>query len=462
MTVPVAYSAAHGAIVRGGRFAGVAAVVSMAGLLDDATGMMLAGGSRGAMMLAGAVDSVAASMSTYPVQEARMAGAVDAVSGSMSAGPNVPSWVASTASGTWVNVGTATGMAKLSTLDPKDNSDINPNYPLSPEWQGSGGQKVVFRAWNGACYDEENDVLWCPLQGGHGDYGGNEPYKIALNASVPQWVMVRPPSGAKGNLLTTNDGNEASGVYADGQPRSIHSGNKPVFVPGDGPWIGITGPTSYAGNAGLKAALRIDPVSGLGTYGSVIPAGVAPGIDQISLGGVCHDTTRGCIWFRPPATGYMFKYTIATDTWVRQSASKALSGTVGMVHVAAKDLIVMTCSLGLVVYDPVADTYTTITPTGSTTGAPIYSDAQIRWTGTDFAWWDNSTNTTIISKLTPPAGDWKTGAWTLGEYTVSGSNTVTPPARLLRGTFGRFAYSPNFKGFILMGEANDDIYFFKL
>lgn len=374
----------------------------------------------------------------------------------------LPAWVTTTPVNTWLNVNTATSMPRLSTLDPKDRSDLNPNYPSSPEWQGTSGQKYLFEAWNGACYDETNDVLWAPLQGGHTDYGGNEPYKLALNTNTPGWVMLRPPTGVKPDNVVTQDGAESSGVYTgDGRPRSVHSYNKPVFVPGSGPWLGITG-AAWHSTAGVLKPLFVNPNTGEGTYGSAIGAGIAPLVSETSNGGACYDSTRGAIWFRVAATGYIFKYVIATDTWTREGPSKALSGPVSLVYNASKDLIIMSCSLGLVIYDPVATTYTTCTTTGSTTGAAIYTESQLRWTGTDFAWWNNATNTTIISKLTPPTGDWKSGTWTLGEYTVSGANTVTPDAKIAAGTYGRFMYSSNFNGFLLQGDAHQDLFFFKL
>lgn len=177
-------------------------------------------------------------------------------------GPSaLPSWVSEAVSGRWGVVPVA---AALSTLDPKLYDTINPDYPASPEWYGSGFVTIAT-AWCGACYDQADDALWLPLSGGHADYGGNEPYKLALNQEAPAWTMVRPPSGAIGNLLTTNDSQEASGVYSDGQPRSIHSYNKPCYVPGVGPFIAAQGNTWFSGQAGTNKPVKISPTTGLGT-----------------------------------------------------------------------------------------------------------------------------------------------------------------------------------------------------
>jgi len=199
----------------------------------------------------------------------------------------------------------------------------------------------MFNAWCGGCYDQQNDVFWAPLQGGHGDYAGNEPYKIGLNVGTPTWAMVRNPSGAVGNVLTTNDGQEATGVYSDGRPRAVHSYNKPVYVPGDGPWLGVTGATSWSSSGGLIAPLRVDPTTGEGTYGAQITTS-APALARTSGGGSTFDPTRGSsgsIWFRVSGTGRAYRYDIAADSWTAGS-SLAGGSSVGMCYVESQDLMV--------------------------------------------------------------------------------------------------------------------------
>lgn len=375
-----------------------------------------------------------------------------------------PAWRTDMTARTWRVIPAA---SQLAALDPKANAAINPVHPSTPEWAGSGfGQLRMFNAWCGGCYDQANDVFWAPLQGGHTDYGGNEPYKIALNAAAPEWVMVRNPSGAVGNTLTTKDSQEASGVYSDGQPRAVHSYNKPVYVPGDGPWLGVAGAAWFSGSDGLLAPLRVDPVTGNGTYGATITT-TPPSVAATSGGGACYDSSRHCIWFRVAGTGYIFKYDLAGDSWSREGSSLAGGSYAGLCYVAAQDLIAYLDGNGtgtFRIYDPTAGTYSAPAVSGSTTGAGITGQAQPWWIASlgVIAWWDNSTATTSISTLTPPVGDWKSGTWTLGSLSVNGANAVTPTARNSNGTYGRFAYSPNLGGFFLLNSAEQDAYFFAL
>lgn len=84
----------------------------------------------------------------------------------------------------------------LADIDPEDNPALNANYPGNATWHALGGHPLIITAWNGACYDPVLDEWWWPNQGGHTDYAGNEPYKLGVRVASPEFVMVRPPSGA--------------------------------------------------------------------------------------------------------------------------------------------------------------------------------------------------------------------------------------------------------------------------
>lgn len=121
-----------------------------------------------------------------------------------------PAWRREMAKHTWTNVGNT-----LASIDPEDDPVINPNYPANAPWHAAGGQPTAVTAWNGAVWDEARKRLWVPLCGGHADYAGNETY--VWDALTGQFSMEIPPTGAIGNTGTLNDGQEASGVYFDGQ-----------------------------------------------------------------------------------------------------------------------------------------------------------------------------------------------------------------------------------------------------
>lgn len=366
----------------------------------------------------------------------------------------LPSWVESAAAGRWGVVPVA---AALSTLDPKTNDAINPNYPDSPEWYGSTGFAGIINPWCGACFNAADDELWLPLGGGHNDYGGNEPYKLSLNQEAPAWTMVRPPSGAIGNLLTTNDEQEASGVYSDGQPRSIHSYNKPVWVPGVGPYIAAQGNTWYSGQAGTNRPIAIDPVTGDGTLMTVCPASLPY---RINAG--CFDSTRGAsgsIWCRSSGTAKMQRYDVAADSWtIDLGSSVSPTNYLGMAYMAEHDCILISAGDGWRVFDCSTNAYTSPSFSGSTS-LDVGSCQPIWIDGKAYAW-NNATNTTQVTRLTPGANP-RTDTWTVDTLTVDGGNAVTPAAKQSTGTYGRFAYSENLGVFVLVNSTSGDVHFFK-
>lgn len=380
--------------------------------------------------------------------------------GSAAAPSSVPSWRSAMTANTWGIVPVA---APLSSLDPALDPAVNPNFPASPEWNGSGGQATIVTAWCGGCFDRATDTFWMAISGGHSDYAGNEPYKLMLNMESPTWTRLRSPSGAIGNLLTTNDGNEALGVYADGQPRSTHTYNRAIYIPGAGPAMAVLGGNSWSGAAGPLAFLQVDQVSGLGTLKAVNSASS----NQFGSA-ACYDSNRHGVWFRGSATNRFTFYDVALDTWTTSGTSaEALSGYSSMAYLPADDCILYGHSdaTNLPMHWGVWDcaTHTFYRPT--VTGTPIISSgySNMNWVpslGVALAW-DNTTETTLVSRLTKPANP-RTGTWVIDTIPVSGSNDVTPTARTTNGTYGRCQYSENLNGLMVFNSTSGPVYFFAL
>ncbi len=371
---------------------------------------------------------------------------------------NWPAWRSAMAANTWTQIGNT-----LSSIDPEDDIAINPNYPSSAQWHGTLGVAGMIEAYSGACYDSANDVLWLPLQGGHGDYGGNEPYKISLNSASPAWEMLRNPSGAIGNEITLNDGQDATGLYADGRLRSIHSYNKALYIPGVGPVLSITGATYPGGNLGIRSPAYINPITGeldfLGVENTFITLVTTSG------GGSCYDSLRNTIWFIPASGGKVTRYDRTGNSWTDTGIYKASTGYCGLEYLPDYDCIVwfttgqtngfavIDCSTGTIYYPAVSGSYVGVAgPTGSAQPRYVQSLKMI-------AFWHNSTDTTVINTLSF-SSDPRTDTWTISQLPVGGSNAVTPSVRHTQGTYGRFFYSKNLDGFGLLNGVTEPIYFY--
>lgn len=372
---------------------------------------------------------------------------------------DLPSWRKAMSANTWAEVGSNT----IADIDPEDDAAINPNHPSSAPWHGSQGLAGAINPWCGGCFDDENSVFWLPLQGGHGDYGGNEPYKIDLSANSPTWEMVRNPSGAVGNEITLADGQEATGLYSDGRLRSIHSYNKCVYIPGTGPALAVTGATYSSGAAGVLKPAIINPETGeLATFGAASTYFL--NLNASSGLGAAYDPARNAIWVTPANGKKIHYYNITTNAWNWPGVSRDAGGYAGLEYLPDHDCLIWfnsnltndfsiyDCSTNTL-YDPsITGTYVGIGGLGGT--------KQPRYCGNNtIAIWDNSTNTTIINTISFSSNP-RTDTWQINQLSVAGGNTVTPTAKNSNGTYGRFFYSSKLDGFGVLNAYNQKIYFY--
>lgn len=373
-----------------------------------------------------------------------------------------PAWRTHMTTGTWAQIPQT---VSLDDIDPRDDPEINPNFPSAPEFYGIGGWPTIITAWNGGCYDQTADEFWLPLQGGHADYAGNDPLKAPVNVESVSWSRLRNPSGAVGNLLTTDDGQETTGVYADGQPRSIHSYNKPVFVPGFGPVIACQMNTSWSGSAGTSFPVYINPTNGNGTLGATCPSRGSE-----SGGAACYDPTRGTgvgvVWWKGNGTGSFCRLDPLADSWVTHGSDIALSGYNSLAYMPGEDVLLIGndgLAQDWAVFDPVTNTMHQPTFSGTPGGGLRSGVCQPLWYAPlgCFLAWDNSTDRTLITTLTPGA-DPRSDTWTIGTLSVDGSNAVTPSVRQTNGTYGRFFVSPNLKVAGVLNGVTEQIYAFAL
>jgi len=383
--------------------------------------------------------------------------------------PLIPEWARTQTAQTWSVVPAAN---TLNAIRPSNNPAINPNYPGAPEWNGDGDQSNIVAAWCGAAYDDATDTMWIGVSGGHRDYGGNEVYRCRFAAPAPVWEMVRPPSGAIGNLLTTNDGQEASGVYSDGRPRSVHTYNKWAYARGVGPVLGIHGNTYYSSTAGRSWSVFIDPTTGEAQFTAQHPPASSTGTGSATA----YDPLRHALWIAPSnnTTG-IYRYTIPTSGGAHTGAAASLIASTpsreltSLCYLPGHDCLLIAYSSevggasGWRVLDCATGTVYAPTFSGSTPMGATQAQTQWRWVPSLGAacGWHNSSSTTQITRLTPGANP-RTDAWTIDTLPVSGANAVTPSARVSQGTYGRFAYSPRLGGFLVLNSTSGSHYFYKI
>lgn len=373
----------------------------------------------------------------------------------------LPAWRTAMAVNTWAAIPSS---ATLSDINPQNDSRYNPNYPSTAPWAGVSGQLAVIGAWNGAVYDRATDTMFIPLAGGHTDYAGNEPYKVTIDAESTTWEMIRPPSGAIGNTITLDDGQEATGLYSDGRLRSPHSYRNHDYVPGRGPVISRNGSHYKSAQGLLSKVFLINETTGehsvLADYTAIGPTYIGS-----SEGGACYDPSRDVLWHCGTATAKMLKtdlttgVTTAVGTW-----DNHIAGNGSSVYLSEHDCIayLRTTSPSLQIFDCATSLWTTITVTGSfSAGYTMTGHGGMDWDGTRLLLWDNSSNTTQISTLTP-TGNVRSEAWAASTLSVAGGNAVTPSVKNAQGTWGRFRYSPRLGGCVLLNGTTESFYFFAM
>lgn len=352
--------------------------------------------------------------------------------------------------------GTVAAANLLSDLNPTNDPLINPNYPGNHPAHGVGGWPQIIAAWSGGSFDYLKDQL--ALNGtGHTDAAYNCWPLIDLYQDEPFWYLPRPPTGSIGNTGVLNDGLEATGIYFDGQPRAIHSYCKVVFIPGIGHVIFVQGNCYFSGQAGTNDTLILDTETGLCSRINLNPRG-----SGTSGYGCAYDPTRNVVWTKGAATGKFGR------TVMDGSSSELVGATVdgssysGLCYM--DDIDAVLCVRDGAVYLLNCTTYAWIqlSFTGALVGSVFAGKMQPRYFGNGrVAVWDNTSNTTQINVLHCDGNPF-VDPWTITQLPVAPGNTVTPTVRTENGTYGRFFYSPNLRGFGLINAVNQPIYFYAL
>ena len=338
------------------------------------------------------------------------------------------------------------GTNTLAEVNPESDPAVNPNYPANAPWRGVGSQSNVVTAWNGAVWDEVNKRL-CPFGGGHADYAGNEFY--AWNGWTDQGAFSRlsNPTGSIGNTGVLNDGQESSGVYFDGQPRSFHTYNN--FAVRNGVLWFFGGSPYYAGNGASR------PFFWNGsswTMDADLSAGAA-------YGGVAYDSVRDVFLVthgsthQPKTYSPVSKAVSTKSTWINLSG-----GYVNPHYNALRDVYVL---FGTAIHIYSGDC---ATASGAATIAGAAPSFTVMTAGVQYDAENDRylvlNGGTSIYVLTPPAvgQNPKTATWVWSQIDFAG--TVTSPAS--NGTYGRFWFSPSLKCCGVVNATNQKMHVFPL
>ncbi len=310
---------------------------------------------------------------------------------------------------------------------------VKPN-PVPP-----GNPQAVMDAWSGGAFDGKRGrlLVW---GGGHGDYSGNELY--AFDVESLKWSRLSAAS-------TDVGGDEKSGTYPDGLPRSRHTYNSIQYLPGIDRFCAFGAAGMYP--SGQLGTARTDCFDFATSKWVRMADTKTNGIANFSA----YDPVSGALW---AGKGTLTRFDPANDSWGKQTEfDNDIEWTNYLTLEADPDrrLLVAVGAGHTYTYD-ISNTVGPIVPKalatkGDTTieaaGGPglAYDPVGKRITG-----WAGGGDV-----FTLDIGD---NRWTRHARTGG----ATPTAANANCTYGRFRYVPSKHVFIAVNRTAENVFFYKL
>jgi hypothetical protein len=323
------------------------------------------------------------------------------------------------------------------------NSKLQSAFPpVSPP--GVMGPRAVVDAWSGGVYDTLRDrlVIW---GGGHTDYSGNEVYAFDLNSK--SWSRLTDPSPNVG-------GDESTGVYPDGLPRSRHTYNSLVYAENVDKFmtLGAFGVYSSGGGNRFVHAFDFNDRTWDNSRTPVPKFGVP-------LTASAYDPVTGNIWVASSSTGgRLMEYNPTADAWATHaSLNMAYYGTAAIDTVRHNMLVVggYGGQRQILLFD--LDNPKAAPQVPATSGATDLEKKAAPGLAYD----------PVLDKYVGWAGggdvyllDPETFVWT--KKGPAANNTVIPTSANANGTYGRFRYIPSRNVYIAVNRPNENVYIYRL
>ncbi|MBW8889510.1 MAG: hypothetical protein JF616_17280 [Fibrobacteres bacterium] len=313
-----------------------------------------------------------------------------------------------------------------------------------PEGSWNGFQ-AIMQSWSGGALDSKRErlIVW---GGGHHDYSGNEIYAFDLNKLA--WSRLTDPSQDVG-------GDESTGEYPDGKPRSRHTYNYIQYVPAIDRFCTLGGQGMFpSGQVGTDATHCFDfetsawERKGAGAKGSI---GGISGVDE-STGKVYMHTSgsnaRLLIW--DPKSDTWSAHANYPDGWFGYYFTGSVGG--GYFIAIGTDnngkASVLTWNLASPDAAPrISDAPADVEPAAKPNPGFTYDSKRnlfVAWAGGAQLWTYN-----------PVSSGWD-------KVPVSLTNKVVPTSAESLGTFGRFRYVPSKDVFVGVNRTSENVWIFRM
>jgi hypothetical protein len=343
-------------------------------------------------------------------------------------------------------------------------SAVDPCPAGTCAYSGVEKQPAVVHNWTGAVASPNSLII--AAQGGHAGYAGNEVYEFVFNTATPRWFRRVEPSTSV---------QETVGYYADGKPSSRHGYQHECYIgPGTNGnrWFSPHAMATYANSGNSNFKLAASWQSGSSSYD---PQGTFANeyTGLLDFDNTCaYDPVGHKVYVQEggiTANWYLWSLDVATEVWTRHGHSQTVPMQSSQITAAMIDPIrrVMVSQSGSSLFirdlaDPsaVGRSYTV---TGMSGNAIAYEPVSGKWVN-----WNGGKTLRVI---TPPSnyrtGDGSTlnalnASATYPSTTITPSGGSTPTSPDSNGTYGRFNYIANPRGFCVVNATNESMYFFKI
>jgi hypothetical protein len=319
---------------------------------------------------------------------------------------------------------------------------------------GAGGAPV--NAYSGMTVKGSTSELIIAAAGGHSDSSDNRVVSIDLRADAPAWVLRHAASPTPSINQPYN---------ADGQPSSRHTYQSTQYVEA------VDRVMLFGHRFGYPGAYSFPTVDGFNLNTNTWdPAGTWPDVPAGGGFGVVKETTTGNVW-----TYGLKKWTASSNTWSSPITTTPPLGVRFPYAFDAKRNQVFGLDFGdgqgydlptgvSAVRIPVsgsASIQVTFNPSAAltqfATDAPTYSGMDYDPDNDRFLFYcGQGSGAGRVYVITPNNGD----VWDMSLYAF-GAGSTPPPATGGAGVNNRFQYLPNLKGFVLLSNAADPLYFIR-
>lgn len=334
---------------------------------------------------------------------------------------------------------------------------LNPCPANDCSYSSIEGIAAIMDDWNGGAfatgYGTKGGLV--VSGGGHMGYFGNELY--VFDVGQLKWQRVSNP-------VENPQCDFSEGELQDRSPCSAHTYDYVDYHPGTNSFVQLGSTSNHTQGGGGSPRVHLFNLTTKQWRRGARRANFA---DQTGASSA-YDSNRDVFWFLAPFNNYFSMYdpnaNSGEGSWTLQQQYNIEIDAVAAID-PTRDLYVVI--EGRVTHQVIV--FDLKRPTAAPVVVRTSGDTAIQASKANGFEWDPSSKAfvgwrggTSVYMLKPPAGDWKTEAWTWTRVDAAAGNTANPGNPNERGTYSRWRYVPALNVFVVANAVDRNVFFYKL